>query len=452
MRNKSVHLSFVLALLLGCSLTMMSASEQLVYANDYVGDHPSATVRPAPSGKRTVGKRPGARTNSISLPSKALSTYGGGAWGGTGVCNEDYIGNMEAEFFGVYPAEGVIELNKPHVAADLIVDPCHLYGQGVFPEDTRYQYTLTDPTGNILFDIVDWGVWFDFPDGAVEGSYILSIVGPWRSYSKVFYVQPYAGPRLELTDPVTGVNLKGGWVEVPHDHELNLHFYGFEPYSPLEIGLYQGMGSTTSPSYLLIDSWLVNANQVGEYEETLSFAPNTPADQYMLSACDQRKCSLTFDGVNPEPFGLPNSVIAPPIAWDDFALTPSDVPSTVPRAFNFTRCDGPCTVDSPPVLDAAPERSTKLFFQWEYVQFPAGATYTRTWRLLGLGEWVRYECRWSGSSSGFQTVVLSEPQGLRSGVWQVEVAIDGQEILTEQVEIEGNWQYWDPVGVLYRCQ
>jgi hypothetical protein len=66
-------------------------------------------------------------------------------------------------------------------------------------------------------------------------------------------------------------------------------------------------------------------------------------------------------------------------------------------------------------------------------------------------EWIRYECEWPGPVNGNDEITLTEPGGLHSGTWQMKISIDGFVALSESFFIEGNWDYWDPVGLVEEC-
>jgi hypothetical protein len=120
-----------------------------------------------------------------------------------------------------------------------------------------------------------------------------------------------------------------------------------------------------------------------------------------------------------------------------------------PRMYGFQECLHPCNWDQ---VDATlPEGTQKIDARWFYENIPAGADYVRAWSMDGQ-EWVRYECMWPGPEDGVFEVTLSEPMGLHSGTWTVIVTVDGKELLREQVEIRGTWDYWDPAGVFNSCQ
>ena len=66
-------------------------------------------------------------------------------------------------------------------------------------------------------------------------------------------------------------------------------------------------------------------------------------------------------------------------------------------------------------------------------------------------EWVKYECSWNGKESGIDSITLTEPKGLRSGMWEVAIIINGVVLLNEQIYVSGDWDYWDPAGNFNSC-
>jgi hypothetical protein len=415
--------------------------------------------RPAP---RTVGRRSGSRVTTSRLPSKARGTAGGGG-DSLGVCsNFSYAAANDTVVFGIYPPHGQIKLNKPHVSNDLIVEACRTSLGTNGPADfSEHTFQLRGPDGRIYATETGSYLLFDFPKSAPYGTYTLTIDNARTIGPIALEVQPYAGARMELRDPATGASRAlriGQWSEVARNGTLRMHLYGFAPYAELEIGLYEEVTAADGDGtrdYVLVDSWLAQADSSGEYPELLAFSPETAAGRYMLNACAVDDCDLVFSGLALEPLGPPNGIIVPPIAWEEFSLQDTGAAASTapqPRAGNFMRCDGPCRADSRPLTTAAPEGSTVLHFQWQYSDIPTGAQYTRSWRLRGKGEWIRYQCTWPGPEDGVQSIRLTEPLGLHAGTWEVTVTVDGQEILREAVEVAGSETYWDPAGVFNRCE
>jgi hypothetical protein len=417
-----------------------------------------AQQQPAP---RTIGRRSGARGTTSRLPSKARGTAGGGG-DSLGVCsNFTYAAGNGTDVFGIFPPRGWIELNKPHVAADLIVEPCYsALGTNPPADYSEHTFQLRGPDGVVYAEETGFYLYFNFPKRIPYGAYTLTIDNARTIDPIALQVNPYQGARMTLSDPATGENraLKiGEWSEVDRNGTLRMRLYGFAPYAALEIGLYEEVAEADGDGrrdYVLVDSWLAQADAYGEYPELLAFSPQTAAGRYMLNACAVDDCDLVFSGLALEPLGPPNGIMVPPIAWEEFSVRDTGAAAATapqPRAHNFIRCEGPCRADSRALTTAAPAGSTALHFQWQYSDIPVGAQYTRAWRLLGKGEWIRYQCQWPGPEDGVQAIRLTEPLGLHAGTWEVIVTVDGREILREAVEVAGNHTYWDPAGVYNRC-
>jgi len=119
-----------------------------------------------------------------------------------------------------------------------------------------------------------------------------------------------------------------------------------------------------------------------------------------------------------------------------------------PHIYNFSACTNPC--DGSNSTRNFSEALTKIYLQWDYENIPYGASYIRKW-TMGGNEWIKYDCTWNGSESGHDSVSLTEPKGLHSGTWEVTIIVNGQVLLSEQIYISGNWDYWDPAGTLNSC-
>ncbi|MCB0059761.1 MAG: hypothetical protein KDE45_22135, partial [Caldilineaceae bacterium] len=91
------------------------------------------------------------------------------------------------------------------------------------------------------------------------------------------------------------------------------------------------------------------------------------------------------------------------------------------------------------------------YVAYDYGGIPANAHYQRIWRVVGRGEWVRYDCTWPGPSDGTVEVTLTEPNGLHSGEWEMSIVVDGAVILQESFVVEGSWRAWYPAGVIPNC-
>jgi hypothetical protein len=137
-----------------------------------------------------------------------------------------------------------------------------------------------------------------------------------------------------------------------------------------------------------------------------------------------------------------------PTGTPTLSLTPAE--GGDPSTTNFFTCVGPCMVDGSNDQSSFAERTEIVYFQFEYENFPVGASYTRWWTRNGV-EWARYQCAWPGPQSGLDQITLTEPNGLASGTWQVTITIDGVIVLQETLVVQGTWSYWDPAGFFGAC-
>lgn len=141
-----------------------------------------------------------------------------------------------------------------------------------------------------------------------------------------------------------------------------------------------------------------------------------------------------------------------PTLWGTLILAESSAPS----AGNFTYRGGACQASVALPLEGGMERICVAF---DYSNIPAKSTVVRDWNYLGedgnsSSRWVRYECAWDQPESGqFQMEIRDTDVGLRSGIWQMTVAVEGKEILSEEITIPGNADGWDPVtSVQKKCK
>ena len=138
-----------------------------------------------------------------------------------------------------------------------------------------------------------------------------------------------------------------------------------------------------------------------------------------------------------------------PTAFPTATPIPSPSPTEiVPKAYGFQACESDCNGQNFAVM--FPGGIKRIYVQFNYENIPPGSSYVRTWDLEGQ-EWIRYTCTWDGPSSGTEIVKLTEPDGLRSGVWTMTVQVNDQIILQEQLTIAGNWRYWLPAGSRNTC-
>ena len=133
-------------------------------------------------------------------------------------------------------------------------------------------------------------------------------------------------------------------------------------------------------------------------------------------------------------------------------VTPVPIPTDTPviaRIHNFIACPASCNGSN--ATKAFAEAIKVIDVQWDYENIPYGAKYERIWSMEGR-EWARYTCIWTGASSGIETqVTLSEPDGLHSGTWQVQILIDDVELMREEFTVVGNWTFWEPGGYFDTC-
>lgn len=130
--------------------------------------------------------------------------------------------------------------------------------------------------------------------------------------------------------------------------------------------------------------------------------------------------------------------------------TAAPTAATAPRFHSFLVCAQPCLVDGSNAARSFPGGITKLYARWSYANIPTGARYIRAWTVDGR-EWVRYDCAWPGPQAGADEISLSEPDGLRSGIWEVTISINEVVLLREQIVVAGSWTFWAPAGVFNTC-
>ena len=129
---------------------------------------------------------------------------------------------------------------------------------------------------------------------------------------------------------------------------------------------------------------------------------------------------------------------------------PPSVTPAVPRVTQIYFCPTECLADGSNAARSFPAGTTQVYIRWTYENFPAGADYVRFWRNRGE-EWVRYQCIWPGPASGQDLVPITEPDGLRSGQWEVTIQVNGAVVLQDGFTVEGDWSYWSPAGVFNTC-
>lgn len=127
---------------------------------------------------------------------------------------------------------------------------------------------------------------------------------------------------------------------------------------------------------------------------------------------------------------------------------PDSILTSATRIRDFQICLQPCNGFNR--VTEIPVGTTEIFIHWAYDNIPVGSSYSRTWSTY-RGEWVRYECIWEGPESGAVDVSLREPGGLASTQWNVQIVVNGQQLLDAYVDVAGDWEYWEPAGTFYGC-
>jgi|GEM_PF-7083528 hypothetical protein len=119
-----------------------------------------------------------------------------------------------------------------------------------------------------------------------------------------------------------------------------------------------------------------------------------------------------------------------------------------PSISDFQACPSACNGQNSTNNFAA--GITKIYFQFNYENFKSSIPYTRIWSMNGK-EWIRYTCAWDGPASGTEPLKLTEPKGLASGTWEIKIIVDNEVLLEEEIVVVGNWDYWDPGGLINAC-
>jgi hypothetical protein len=129
---------------------------------------------------------------------------------------------------------------------------------------------------------------------------------------------------------------------------------------------------------------------------------------------------------------------------------PTAIPLPNPSTSDFYTCPEECNADGSNHQATFPEKIDEIFFRFEYEDFPLKAPYVRKWTKDGQ-LWAQYTCLWPGPDSGADEITLSEPNGLASGVWTVEITVNGELVLEETLLIDGDYSYWSPPGFFNGC-
>jgi hypothetical protein len=135
----------------------------------------------------------------------------------------------------------------------------------------------------------------------------------------------------------------------------------------------------------------------------------------------------------------------PPTSVDN-----SNAQLSVPTISNFQACAEPCNGQN---SSTTFESGVKvIYLQFDYQNISPGSQYTRSWTNNGQ-EWIKYSCAWDGPTNGTETLKLTEPGGMRYGIWEVTIWVDNVVLFNENITLSGNWSYWDPVlNTINKCR
>jgi hypothetical protein len=140
--------------------------------------------------------------------------------------------------------------------------------------------------------------------------------------------------------------------------------------------------------------------------------------------------------------------------WETYISAAPSPQESSPEAsiYSFAACPEPCLGNLSNQRATFPEKTTKIHFQYGYNWILPGDDYARVWKNRGE-EWVRYQCKWDGPESGIFETALTEPVGLRSGEWTMEVFVNGKLVTQKSITVQGSYDYWDPVKEpITRCK
>jgi hypothetical protein len=346
--------------------------------------------------------------------------------------------------WGLYPRFGHVAIGKQHVMHDLIVEHCNKFSV----PDATVTFAVLDPSGRRMVSESGTVFTYAFPEDSAPGTYMLVMDGPFGTLRRELSVSHYDGPRFMLRDPVTQQPLVDtDYTGLPWRNGIQIDYAGFAADTPVEVTIYTGLSQNQSV-WTVLDSWQFVPDDSGHFGEVIQFDADLPVAEraFVIVACSLDACPVYFAGV--EPFS-DNGIGVGVMAWEVVSLRQYE---PQPRVSSFRRCTGPCTESAATAVDPLAGGSQRAYFTWDFADVPVGAEYTRSWRVLGKGEWVRYECTWPGPDSGTEQVALYEPGGLYSGIWELTIEVDGQKLLRERVDVEGTWRFWEPAGVFDRCR
>ncbi|MBI1299806.1 SH3 domain-containing protein [bacterium] len=280
---------------------------------------PCATPSTRSGRGRAVGSA-SACESTAALPGKASFAERGGATDAVLPC-EGFLSSQGNKFFSVFPSSTIVEVGKPYVNFDMAVQWCD------WPTEDEFTFILTDPAGRTVTRTQGTYFTYRFADTPTPGEYGLTITGEAGTLRETFLVDLYRRPTLKLFDAVTGEEVAPWLVNsAPTNRQrgLQVHYAGFSPDETIEVGLYL----PSAPGATLLETWQVISDEQGKFEEVLTFPDSLPQGYYLLMACSINWCSLIFDPVG-EPWGSPNGVEPPPLAWQQFSLSAPTRPARV---------------------------------------------------------------------------------------------------------------------------
>jgi hypothetical protein len=169
-----------------------------------------------------------------------------------------------------------------------------------------------------------------------------------------------------------------------------------------------------------------------------------------LAALGAVAIPILWSALSPEPTTIPaptrvtsasetplpsTPIIVPPTATlEPTAVIPTLTLDTSPRIYGFQACPIACDGHNSTTTFSA--GVTKIFFQFNYENFEPNIPYIRTWSMNGR-DWIRYNCRWDGPSSGTEPLKLTEPGGLADGTWVLRVTVNNETLLEEEIVLVG---------------
>lgn len=305
----------------------------------------------------------------------------------------------------------------------------------------------------------------------LPGQYQLTIKSAEENLTGKFQIQSPSKPEIFLGEscrffslyPIPRVpsTIPGASQYIVEGKPTHIFYNGFQPNESVRIAVYRFdermLGEHTDPSthqttgtfesiLEKVNSWAAQMDGNGRLVEYIEEPKLLSDGTYLIVATGNQFETRDISGITVEASAT--------FLWKGVTSkqnpqsTATQSPSSAPQAYAFSACAQPCNGANATSVFA--EGTTRVYAQWNYESIPAGAEYTRVW-TMNEQEWVRYSCIWPGPQTGMDAVTLTEPQGLHSGTWEMTITVNGQVLLKEQVQVDGNWTYWDPAGSLDTC-